>query len=372
MFGRDHLQCSVVDGRDRVSCLAAGQGTRSLARTIEFYLKKRVWAAEHIPDDHVVWPALPVPAVYAENHQRWGVALAWQDTGDELGSRTIIAPFREEIDLSRLRPPQTDVDEAATAARLEQAAELVGGRLVVYPAYETLGESPFEFAVRLRGMEQIFFDVYDRPELVHAMMEFITQSIIADHQQRELHGWTNSPPDPSGRYQMVPTWRHISAYLQPDWVERGPRLCDEWAYVSAQSATGLGPRMYEEFVHPYNCRIAELFSAQTVYYHGCECLDQKLDIIATLPNLRRFHVSPWSSVALAARKFQGSALLEVHANPTLIALGATRDEMHKVIRGLVDAADGHPMNLCLTDIHNLGGNPDSLRTWAEVAQEAAR
>jgi hypothetical protein len=36
---------------------------------------------------------------------------------------------------------------------------------------------------------------------------------------------------------------------------------------------------------------------------------------------------------------------------------------------LVVAADGHPMDVSITDIHSLGGNPDSLRIWAEAAQE---
>jgi hypothetical protein len=170
---------------------------------------------------------------------------------------------------------------------------------------------------------------------------------------------------------MVPTWRHITAYLGPDFAGRQPLISDEWAYVSAQSASGLGPAMYEEFVHRYNCRIAKLFTAETVYYHGCECLDQKLDIVATLPNLRRHHVSAWSSVSLAAQKYQGTVLLEVTTHPNLVALGASPEEMKLEMGKLVSQAEGHPMNLSITDIHNLGGNPDSLRTWAEAAQTVA-
>ena len=99
---------------------------------------------------------------------------------------------------------------------------------------------------------------------------------IADHRQREARCWLNCPPDRSGRYQMVPTFRHIAAYLPSGFDMRSPVVSNEWAYVSAQSAFGLGPGMYEEFVHRYHCRIAELFTGKTVYYHGCECLDQKL------------------------------------------------------------------------------------------------
>jgi hypothetical protein len=353
MFGREHLECQ-----------------EELARYIEFYLKKRIWMAENVPDDHVVWPAVPISASYTDQHQDWGVELAWQGTDDELGSESIIAPFANKVDLSLLRAPRTEVDDGATSALMGEAADLVAQRLDIYPMYQSLGESPFEFAVRLRGLERIFLDVHDQPELVHEMMEIITRSIIADHELCEARGWLNCPPDRSGRYQMVPTYRHIAAYLSAGFDSRSPLVSDEWAYVSAQSAFGLGPGMYEEFVHRYNCCIAELFTGKTVYYHGCECLDQKLGVISTLPNLRRHHVSAWSSLPLAVQAYQGSVVLEVTTHPNLVALDLSREEMKRVMVRLVQEADGHPMNLSITDIYNLGGNPDSLRLWAEAAQEA--
>ena len=57
-----------------------------------------------------------------------------------------------------------------------------------------------------------------------------------------------------------------------------PALADEWAYVSAQSAAGFGPAMFDRFVHRFNRRLAEMFTNDTVYYHGCERLDHKLEI----------------------------------------------------------------------------------------------
>lgn len=354
MFGRGHLRC---------------QG--EVARYLEFYVKKRIWMAENVPDDRVVWKAVSLPAIYTRHHHDWGVDLVWRSTGAELSSKSIVAPFAADIEMSKLRRPETDVDEAATSARLSEARELLAGRLEVHAEYETLGESPFEFAVRLRGIQQILFDVYDCPDQVHSMMEFITQAIIADHQRREQRGWINCPVDPSGRYQMVPTFRQISTYLLPDFGSRPPQVSDERAYVSAQSASGLGPAMYAEFVHPYDCRISELYPAKSVYYHGCECLNQKLDIISTLPNLGRHHVSAWSSVALAAKKYQGAVNLEVTSHPNLIAMGATRQEMKKEMADRAREAAGHPIDLSITDVYNLGGDPLLLRTWAEAAQDVA-
>jgi len=351
VFGPDHLRC-----------------TGPLGRQIEFDLKKRIWMAENVPEDHVVWAAILVPAVQASPPD-WGVPVEWRGSGDELGAKEIVAPFAERIEVARLRRPATEVDDRATQSRLDEASDLVQGRLAVHPRYPRLDDSPFDMAVRLRGMENLFLDVYDRPDEVHAMMRFITDSIIADHHRRERHGWINCPPDPSGRYQMVPIYRHIAAYLAEDFSSRPPRLADEWAYISAQTSAGLGPEMYEEFVNRYNCQIGALYTAKTVYYHGCECLDAKLDSIARIPNLRRHHVSPWSSLERAVQKYRGSVVLEVHVHPTEVFFGATREKMARDIEVLLKAAAGHPMCLNLSDIHSLGGNPETLRIWAEVAQE---
>jgi hypothetical protein len=127
--------------------------------------------------------------------------------------------------------------------------------------------------------------------------------------------------------------------------------------------------MFERFVHVFNCRLARLFTNDTVYYHGCEKLDHKLDVLATLPHLRRFHVSPWSSVAAARDKFRGSVVMEVHAHPGKVFFTSKPVDMRKELRGLVDAAEGLHMDLNLSDISTVNGRPATLTEWAAIAQE---
>ncbi len=353
MFGPNQLHCRSL-----------------LARQIELDLKKRTWAAANIPDDHVLWPVVSITAVQPGGYD-WGVPITWRQSGDELGAKEIVPPFAEKIDLTQLRQPVTQLDEDATKFQVDEARDLVGGRLPVVVRYPRLADMPFDIAVQMRGMENLLIDVVDAPDEVHGLMDFITGAIIADHRHREQRGWINAQPDPSGRYQMVPIWRHIAAPLPADFAGRKPRISDEWAYVSAQTSAGLGPEMYEEFVNAYNCRIAELYTNRTVYYHGCENLDAKLDAIMRLPNLRRHHVSPWSSVKLAAEKMPADVVLEVHAHPTEVMFSASREDMQAEVARLVRQAGGHRMCLNLSDIHSLGGNPATLKCWAQVAQEVA-
>ena len=353
IFGPDHLRC-----------------TSTVAREIEFDLKKRLHMANHVPDDHVVWPVLSVGAVQASPPD-WGVPIEWRSPDDELGAKEIVAPFAERIDLSRLRTPYLDIDEAGTSARVAQANELVGGRLPIHVRYPHIGFVPFDIAVEMRGMETLFFDVCDTPDLIAELMGRLTDAMIAHHRHRAEKGWLNCVADPSGRFQMVSTWRHIASWLPEGFAQRTPELVDEWAYISAQTSSGLGPEMYAQFVAPFDNRLAEMFDRSTVYYHGCECLDAKLDAVAAMPNLRRHHVSPWSSVAQAVAKYRGSVVLEVHAHPTEVFFNYTPDQMRQEVERLLTAANGHPMCLNLSDIHNLGENPETMATWAKVAQDAA-
>ncbi|NLS79365.1 MAG: hypothetical protein GXY76_19110 [Chloroflexi bacterium] len=355
VFGADHLRCS-----------------GSLARGIEFDLKKRIWVAENVGDDHIVWPHLWVSAVTQERRD-WGVKLDWLVPKEELGAKQMITPFAGGIDVGRLTRPETVADEAATRERVEQALELVDGRMGARLLYPTMGYAPFEVAVRMRGMQNLLLDVVDQPEAVHALMDFITAAMEEHHRQREARGWINCVPDASRRYMaMYSPWRIICAYLPADFGQRPPRLADEWAYVTDQSSAGLGPRMYADLINRYHVRLAVPFTRGSVYYHGCEVLDYKAEIIKRLPNLRRFHVSPWSKVEVIGPILEGKVVMEVHAHPGRVMFASSPEDMRAELRHLVDAAEGRPMDLNLSDIHSLNGNPKTLGVWTRIAQELAQ
>lgn len=342
----------------------------ALARTIERDLRRRLWAARFIPDDHIVWPSVTVPAVEASAHG-WGVPLAWEGSrpgvDDPLEARRILPPFSERIDLAGVRFRDVEVDGPATRAREEEAADLAGGRLAVRVRWPDLGHSPFDIAARMCGIENLLVWCLEEPGAVAGLMTALTDGLLAHHARRAREGRINCFR--AGEYVeialRVHCWRP-----DPPIDAAASSLADEWAYVSAQTASGLGPDLYERLVQPSSERLAAPFARHTVYYHGCECLDAKAPIIAQLPNLRRFHVSPWSSVAAAVRTFGSSVVLEVHAHPGEVFFGSTRADMRRSLDRLVAEAEGARIDLNLSDIHSVNGRPDLLRVWAEEAREA--
>jgi len=353
MLGEDPLQCKAAD-----------------ARALEWRLLKRLWAAEHIGDDRPLLPQVLVTASVTWT-RGWGVNLDRESVGGATTASRPVPPFAEKVDVSRLTVPSWTMDEEATARQVERTLELTEGRLDVRIQHPTLGWNMFDIAVAMRGMDNLLMDCIAAPEDVHALMGFITNAHVAQHTERAARGWVNRVASPCGRYQVSDWAFYHCAWLDAARAAEEPVLADEWAYVSAQTSAGLGPSMYEEFVHPYSIQVGTLFPNGTVYYHGCECLDDKYPILASLPNLRRMHVSPWSSPRRAREALGRSVVLEVHAHPTRVFFTSDRKEMAADLRHLLAEAGDGPMDLNLNDIHSVNGQPEKLGLWAALAKEAS-
>jgi len=350
MLGEDYLRCR--DG---------------LARTIELNLRCRLWVARNVPDDHILWPSVWVSYPRVEK-QGWGVELAYHDATEELGAWAYDPPFKDGIDIGRLTQPRYEFDDAAGAEAIEKAHGLVEGRLRVNAIYGTMRYRPFDYATDMRGMQDLLMDAALDPENVYALNDFICAACEAHEEQREREGRINVWSEPESPYQEVEMRVHC-AYQEPTLDQRAPKLLDEWTYLHAQTSAGLGPEQYAQFVQPFNERLARYFINHTVYYHGCEPLHLKMPVIARTPNLRRFHVSPWTDLERVVEYFQGRVVLEVHDHPGDAFLCATESQMRERIRSLFERAQGHLMDLNMSDIHTFNRDPALLTQWARLARE---
>ena len=345
----------------------------ALAQEIELDLRKRLWAAKNIPDDHILWPIITIGAKVSRDAD-WGVKVKWvgtdeKDTNPE-HAKMIEPPFKDGIDVSKIIFKDMDIANRETVKLINQAIELVDGKVSIFAAYYNLGLQPFDRAVEFRGLENILMDVADAPEKVKELMQVITDALIKHHLNREERGWLNARTI-DNKYLAFPM-RVNASYLRAGFDQRKLKLSDEWAYVGAQTSSGLGPEMYAEFVQPYNAKLAELFPGKTVYYHGCETLDQKAPVIKTLPNLRRFHISPWSSVKAIRKETRDAFVYEIHDHPGKVFFGMNKEDMKKAVKTLVEDAEGSIFDLNLSDIHSVNKDPMLLRMWAEVAQEVVQ
>lgn len=81
---------------------------------------------------------------------------------------------------------------------------------------------------------------------------------------------------------------------------------DLWGLMAAQEMTLISPAMHDEFMLQYQKPICALFGL--VAYGCCEDLTEKIDILRTIPNLRRIAVTPWADAERCASKAGGLCL----------------------------------------------------------------
>jgi len=329
------------------------------AREIEAQLAFKLWRAAHLEDD---CPAEAAVRITAERPQRahpfpFGMEMPVERT-DDAGSYRVSPPIVDYTDIEKLRAPRYEIDREATAQKVQRVRALIGDTLPVVVMTDELHWGPFEYAVRLRGIGNLLYDVYDSPEFVHRLMGEITDGMISYENEREAAGDVSTDTSPFG---------HVPYDDAPEGLER--RLKGMWAYIHAQSAASLSPGMYEEFIHPYNCRVAELVGR--TYYHGCEDLSVKCRSIKTLPGLRLFHISPWTPAAPVLAEMGDGFAYEVHSHPTNVVFGETLEGIETEIKRLEAGVRGVQHVLTLADVETFAGSFDRVAHWARCAQEAA-
>lgn len=364
-----------------------------LAKAIELQLRQKLYRHNHIPDDNVLLPTIwlnpvkpsasvgdtfqevratgghEISAAEGAEHsgltemaQLWGMPFKITETNSAGGAYKVEPVIHTEADMADLRHASYVIDEQATQELIDKATELVKGLLPVKIASDEVRASPSETVVSLMGMDAILYGVYDHPELLHKMMDFITDGTIAYQRSREAAGAVDAEESWSYRTHFE--------YL-PDGADPGA-LENHWTYVSAQSLCGLSPAMYEEFLQPYHERMTAVLGQDRVYYHGCEDLTPKYSIIRKLPNLRRFHISAWSNLEVAVDQLAGEFVLEsnVHGPDTWSSQGPT--EMRQSLERIMDVAGKAVTDINVTDVETSFGDPTKLTQWAQIAQEVTQ
>lgn len=331
----------------------------SPARRIEAALAFKIWRARHFPDDAPIDASLKVVASPPPHRAPfpWSVEMEMLRT-EESGSYKEVPTLLACEDVERIGVPCYEIDLAETARAVEEAQALTDGLLPITVRTDELHWGPFEYAVRLRGIDNILYDVFDAPDFLHRLMDKITSGLISYQKAREAAGGVTAE---ASRFGHVP-FDEVSSGLATS-------LKGTWAYIHAQSAASLSPEMYAEFVHPYNCRLAAITGKN--YYHGCEDLSRKCRTIKTLPNLRLFHVSPWTPIEPVLAEMGTAFAYEVHSHPTNVLFGDGVEGIRSELERLEERARGTSHILTLADVETFAGRFDRVAYWAETAREIA-
>ena len=335
-------------------------------RQYEDQLRQALFRAS-FDDDFVFDPWLNVPAAWvAPQDGIWGLPVKW--TGREHGrAGRWDPPIKQIEDIDRLVAPHHVIDEEETDRRVERLKETVGDLIAINvdraPAYRMWNADISTQLAALRGLEQVMWDMVDRPAWLHQLLSFMRDGILQTHQEAERAGdWTLS----AHQNQSMPFAQELD-----DPVANGASVTRDrlWTYCASQELTGVGPRMFDEFMLQYQVPIVERFGLTS--YGCCEDLTQKIDVLRQIPNLRRIGVAPAADVPRCAEQIGADYVLSYRPTPAdMVAYGLDPDRVRGILRRDLSACRGCHVDITLKDVETVQADPTRIRRWVDLTRQA--
>ncbi len=336
-----------------------------LFRKIEDKLKREIYKFKHYPVDMVIDPFIRIPM--AISNTGYGV-VAKKETLHHAGnvnSQVFTNLFETMEDVEQIKDMVITHDKEETMRRLEFAKDLFDGIAPVMPEGNMFHLGVWDAISEFMGVENVYFDVIDEPEKLHLIMEKMTNSVLKGIEQtNELE-----------IYDVNANVSHCS-YIYTDELlpgsGQGKRAITKngWAFGLAQLFSSMSPDTFEELEIPYIRRMAEHFGM--IYYGCCDRLDDRLESVMTIPNLRKVSCSPWSDREAFAEKIGPKIIMSNKPTPALVATSKLdEEEIRKDLQRTVDAAKANNVNLeiILKDISTVNKEPERLTRWANIAMD---
>lgn len=338
-------------------------------RTIEWNLRSELYKWEHLPADMVLNPYILLPRPISNTG--YGVDYVKSTLATDVTNSVVAQHFENQFeemeDVEKIRTPVVAIDREAEADVIATAHELFDGIAPVRMQGYNLHVGLWDFVTQWMGVENCYIELMDRPELMHAIMDRLTNATIAQIEQINA----------LGIYDVNANVCHCSYIYDdrlpcasPDHDNPAPTTHDGWAFGLAQLFTSVSPDITAEFEVPYMQRIFPYFGS--IYYGCCDRLDDRLDIIDRMPNIRKISCSPWSNRENFAANLPKKYIMSNKPNPALLAEASfDEDAVRADIRRTIAAAKAHGVGLemLLKDISTVKYDPQRLWRWSEIAVE---
>lgn len=343
-------------------------------RTLELWLRLKLWAWETIHDDSVYSPwysmrakMLPLP----ENN--WGIKRNVVRDEHSHGWRNMSVVKIIE-DLAQLQVTEHKVIDDNTP-EIQMIRDLIGDILPVHVDKSTVypiwgGTDLSETAGALFGLEELLYLLYTNPELVHKLMAFMRDAVLANLEQGEAAGdWSTAGPWGSVENQNYNMPQHTNELPEPKANSHGAKLKDLWFFTHAQEFEGVSPAQHEEFLLQYQMSIMEKFGL--VNYGCCETLDNKIDILRKISNLRRILMGPLANLKNGCDQIGRDYVVSWRPTPAVVSSGFDSDAIRESIKQGFEDSGNCNIEIMLKEVMTVQNDLSRLAKWAEIARQEA-
>ena len=341
-----------IDGELKLEC------EDGRARGLENYFRMCLYRRKYFACDTIFDPVFKVRRAYDSS----GIGI---DAKDEI-RRTddinhIVSHHYEDIledeeNLELIKIPTFTLRPDREEYEMNFYKDLLGDTMPVeLCGYANIYHAPWDFITRLRGMEPILFDLYDRPEYLHKIRKRFMDIAIAELDFVE-------------KYIGYEPWTS-NVHCTPGLISGTQSGKGTWFRGMAQNFGDVSPDMHKEFDIDYALPLTERFSYS--YYGCCEPLDRKIDMLRCIKNLRKIGVSPWANEESSAEQIKGDYVYARKPNPANVAIKTDPEVIRRETEATVKACQKHgcPVEFVLKDISTVSGKPENLIVWAKTVSD---
>ena len=332
-------------------------------KRIEGHLRRQIFYMKHFRADSFAEPFFRIQRTVHSTGigiERPEYNERKTDDMNNIVSKELKDMLEDEAVLEKFHIPEFSLDPELDEERAAFASDLLGDVLPVkLYGYAGTYLNAWDEITFLRGMEAIYMDLYDRPEYTLAIFQKYIDALDA---QLDFYEANNLDPDPT-----VPSL-HCTPILTSG-LDPKNGLKSVWLRDSAQSLGSVSPAMFEEFAIDPMIEISKRFAY--TYYGCCEPLDNKLDAVLKIPNIRKIGCSPWAKVEPMCERLGGKYVLGRKPNPANVAIktdpAVIRRETEETVKACLKY--GTPYELVLKDISTVSHDPYNLIVWSQTVEE---
>ena len=334
-------------------------------RGVETELRRLIYKWEHLQADTVLDPCISLPRPISNS----GFGLTTQRLAHTSSGAISSHLFEDQLDemeaVEKIHKPTLSVKADVEVEIADAADEIFGGIAPWRWRGISLHSGLWDSITFWKGVESCYIDLLERPELIHAIMERFTDSFIRHIEEINT----------LGIYDVSSNICHCS-YTFNDRISDAERLNADrttyngWTFSMAQLFTSVSPEINREFEVPYMSRIFRYFDS--VYYGCCERLDDRLEIIDQMPNIRKISCSPWSDREHFAAVLPKKYIMSNKPTPSYLACESFDEDVVRAdIRRTIRLAreNGLGVEMLLKDISTVRNDPRRLWRWSEIAAE---
>jgi hypothetical protein len=348
------------------------QTTNEFCRQVERELRRTIYLWDHMRVDMVVEPKFYSPLVIHDTGFgiREDVDIIVQDKRGGILSKEFHPQVKDEEDLEKIKTPQIRHDEEASERNYQTLLDLFGDILTI----EKRGIVHFWFApwdelIRWWGVQEAMMDLALRPDLVHRAMDRLVSAYLSRLKQWEEGNLLSLT---TGNYRVGSGGLGYTDELpQADFDPAHVRTIDQWGCGTAQIFSEVSPQMHEEFALRYERRWMERFGLN--YYGCCEQLHDKIDVIGSIPNLRKISMSPRADADKMAERVGTGYVLSHKPNPAVFATDKWNPaQARKNLEAVLEKTSGCILEVIMKDISTVRYEPQRLWEWSQIAMEVVQ